>query len=61
MKSVLATKPASNSNIGYRELAEEYMDKHKCRWSDACLAIKRRYPEAIAAFGGPPPLRSSTA
>jgi len=37
----------------YRELAEAYREKHNCRWSEACLAIKRRYPESRAAFGAP--------
>ncbi len=35
-------------------LATAYQEKHKCRWSEACLAIKKRHPEARAAFGAPP-------
>jgi hypothetical protein len=39
----------------FRALAEQYMREHKCRWSEACLAIKHRYGAAArAAFGAPP-------
>lgn len=37
----------------YRAMAQQYMEKHNCRWSEACLAIKRQYPEARVAFGAP--------
>jgi len=37
----------------YREMAQAYKEKHNCRWSEACLAIKKRYPEARAFFGAP--------
>ena len=40
--------------VKFRELATQYQEKHKCRWSEACLAIKRRYPESRAVFGAPP-------
>lgn len=36
-----------------RQLANEYMREHGCRWSEACLAIKRKHPEARALFGAP--------
>ncbi len=39
--------------VDYREMAKAYMDKHKCRWSEACLAVKRHSPEARAVFGAP--------
>jgi len=38
----------------YREMAQAYMQEYSCRWSEACLAIKRRNPGARAAFGAPP-------
>lgn len=38
----------------YRQLALDYQKDHKCRWSEACLAIKRRNPDARAYFGAPP-------
>jgi signal peptide peptidase SppA len=37
----------------YYELARQYQEKHKCRWSEACLEIKRRHPEAREAMGAP--------
>lgn len=37
----------------YRQLAADYQEKHHCRWSEACLAIKKRYPEARDFFGAP--------
>jgi len=39
--------------VDYREMAQAYMDRHKCRWSEACLEIKRRNPGARSAFGAP--------
>lgn len=39
--------------VDYHALAREYQEKHKCRWSEACLEIKRRHPEAREAFGAP--------
>jgi len=36
-----------------RAAAQEYMREHGCRWSEACLEIKRRYPETQALFGVP--------
>lgn len=41
-------------SVDYRAMANEYMSQHKCRWSEACLEIKRRYPESRAFFGAPP-------
>ncbi|MEN1680777.1 MAG: S49 family peptidase [Planctomycetota bacterium] len=38
----------------YRAMAEEYMAKHKCRWSEACLAVKRKHSDSRASFGAPP-------
>jgi signal peptide peptidase SppA len=37
----------------YHAEALAYQKEHKCRYSEACHAIKRRHPEALAAFGGP--------
>jgi hypothetical protein len=42
----------------WRALATTYMAEHKCRWAEACLAIKKKYPEAREAFGAPPALAS---
>jgi signal peptide peptidase SppA len=39
--------------LDYYELARQYQEKHKCRWSEACLEIKRRHPEAREAMGAP--------
>lgn len=39
-----------DQDVDYAEMARDYQQKHKCRWSDACLAIKRRHPEARAWF-----------
>lgn len=39
----------------FRQLAREYMREHGCKWSEACLEIKRRYPESRALWGAPPP------
>ncbi|QDT75754.1 hypothetical protein [Lacipirellula limnantheis] len=30
-----------------------YQKSHNCRWSEATLAIKKRYAEAREAFGAP--------
>lgn len=38
----------------FRAMANDYMKEKKCRWSEACLEIKRCYPEARAVFGAPP-------
>ncbi len=40
--------------MDYRQAAVDYQKDHKCRWSEACLAIKRRNPDARAYFGAPP-------
>lgn len=37
----------------FRAEAQAYMKKHECRWSEATLAIKRRFTEAREAFGAP--------
>ena len=49
-----STEQADGADTDYRAMAREYMATNKCRWSQACLAIKKRHPEAIAEFGGPP-------
>jgi len=43
----------------YRDLAQAYQKKHKCRWSEACLEIKRKYPESREAFGAPQKMKSN--
>lgn len=45
---------ASEGQVDYYQMAKEYQEKHKCRWSEACLEIKRRYPDSRAVFGAPP-------
>jgi hypothetical protein len=38
----------------YIELAEQWMEKHNCRWQEACRQIKKRHSgahEAFAALG----------
>ena len=42
-------------DVDYRQLANVYMREHKCRWTEACLAIKKRFPESRASFGAPEP------
>ncbi|MDC0934766.1 hypothetical protein OAS39_00665 [Pirellulales bacterium] len=37
----------------YFAMARAIMKERGCRWSEACLEIKRKYPEAAAAFGAP--------
>jgi hypothetical protein len=44
----------SETQTDYREMAREYMKEHKCRWAEACLAIKKQHPEAREFFGAPP-------
>lgn len=44
----------STEQVDYYELARDYQKEHKCRWSEACLAIKKRYPESRAVMGAPP-------
>lgn len=41
------------ADLDYREMALAHQEKHKCRWSEATLAIKKKYPEAREAFGAP--------
>ena len=41
-------------NIDYRQMATDYAKEHKCRWSEACLEIKKRHPESRGYFGAPP-------
>ncbi len=48
------TTEAKTKLTEYRAMAHQYMEKHKCRWSEACLEIKRRHPESRAEFGAPP-------
>lgn len=38
----------------YREMAVALMEKKKCRWTEACLEIKRKHPESRGHFGAPP-------
>lgn len=45
---------ASEGQVDYYQMAKEYQAKHKCRWSEACLEIKRRHPESRSVFGAPP-------
>jgi signal peptide peptidase SppA len=40
--------------VDYKQMAVELMEKKKIRWSQACLEIKRKYPDARIAFGAPP-------
>lgn len=41
------------ATVDYYQMAKEYQTEKKCRWSEACLEIKRRHPEARTAFGAP--------
>jgi hypothetical protein len=49
-----ATSEGDEGGIDYRALAEERMKAKNCRWSEACLWVKRQYPESRAEFGAPP-------
>lgn len=43
----------SKKETDWRQMAKDYMKATGCRWSEACLEIKRRHPEARAFFGAP--------
>ena len=50
-----ATVEASEEGpVDYYQMASDYQKEKKCRWSEACLEIKRRHPESRATFGAPP-------
>lgn len=51
---VASAEQADGAEPNYRAMARDYMREHKCRWSQACLAIKRQHPGALVEFGGPP-------
>lgn len=40
--------------VNYHQMATDYQKEKKCRWSEACHEIKRRYPDSRATFGAPP-------
>lgn len=50
----VAAIPKEQRQELFSRLADDYKEKYGCRWSEACLAIKRQYPEAGEAFGSPP-------
>ncbi|MGD9632549.1 MAG: S49 family peptidase [Pirellulales bacterium] len=50
----VASAEVEPSDVDFRQLARAYMEKNKCRWAEACLEIKRKYPEAQTFFGLPP-------
>lgn len=43
---------ADEGGLDFRALAQKYRQEHNCRWDEACLAIKRQFPEAVDAFMG---------
>ncbi len=49
-----AAESAEAGPVDYYQMARDYQKERKCRWSEACLEIKRRHPESRAAFGAPP-------
>lgn len=57
-KSELALMTDDQKLDTFRAMAKEYMAEKKCRWSEACLELKRRYPEARVAFGAPERIES---
>jgi len=48
------TAAAEAEQIDYFQMAKDYQKEKKCRWSEACLEVKKRHPESRAAFGAPP-------
>lgn len=48
-----ASSGEPESTLDYFQLAKDYQQQHKCRWSEACLEIKHRYPESREVFGAP--------
>ncbi len=52
-KSELESMTPEQKLSMFRQMAEEYCKEHGCRWAEACLAVKRRYPESRTAFGAP--------
>jgi hypothetical protein len=56
-QQLAAMTEAEQLNL-FRKMATQYATEHKCRWSEACLAIKKLYPEARAAFCAPPPIEA---
>ncbi len=39
--------------VDYHSMARGYQKSNGCRWSEACLAIKKQHPEARTHFGAP--------
>jgi hypothetical protein len=54
VKDTVANMSGGQRLDHFRQLASEFKQEHKCTWAQACLAIKRKYPEAREAFGAPP-------
>lgn len=46
--------PDTEKKLDFDQMARDYQEKAKCTWAQACLEIKRRYPEARAFWGAPP-------
>lgn len=50
----MGTTSIEQANPNYWQMARDYMRETGCRWAEACLEIKRRYPESRESFGAPP-------
>lgn len=48
-----ASATPAEKRAHYGELALAYQEKHSCTWREATRQIKKKYPEALEAFGGP--------
>jgi hypothetical protein len=53
-QSDLDSMSAAQRKEKFIAMAEAYMKETGCRWSEACLSIKQRYPAAREVWGAPP-------
>lgn len=48
-----ASATPAEKRAHYSALASAYQEKHSVTWREATRQIKKKYPEALEAFGGP--------
>jgi len=51
--STVAQTGNEEGEMDFRQLAMDFQEKRQCRWSEACMHIKRKYPESQEFFGMP--------
>jgi hypothetical protein len=49
----------SDGRLDFRAMANALSKSEGIRWAEACLEIKKRYPESRAFFGAPPPAEAT--